>query len=99
KPEELPAYINQTLAKMDNATPLAEQILSVASAYVPPKKESNPWKPLAIIFILATLVLAGVTYNYWRELEALKEKVLRKKQRRPGGLPKKDEEEDEIELL
>ncbi|NJE48894.1 BatD family protein [Thermococcus sp. 9N3] len=99
KPDELPAYINQTLAKMDNATPLAEQILSVASAYVPPKKESNPWKLLAIIFILATLVLAGVTYNYWRELEALKEKVLRKKQRRPGGLPKKDEEEDEIELL
>jgi len=99
KPDELPEYINQTLAKMDNATPIAEQILSVASAYVPPKKESNPWKPLAIIFILTTLVLAGVTYNYWRELEALKEKVLRKKQRRPGGLPKKDEEENEIELL
>ena len=98
KPEELPAYINQTLAKMDNATPLAEEILRVASAYVPPKKESNPWKPLAILFILATLVLAGVTYNYWRELETLKEKVLRKKQRRPGGLPKK-EEENEIELL
>ncbi|WP_297495348.1 BatD family protein [Thermococcus sp.] len=97
KPEELPAYINQTLANVDNATPIAEQILDVVSPYVP--KKSNPWKPLAVIFIIVTLVLAGVSYNYWRELEALKEKVLRKKQRRPGGLPKKEEEESEIELL
>jgi len=99
KPEELPAYINQTLAKMDNATPLAEQILSVASAYVPPKKESNPWKPLAILFILTTIIAGALAYNYYTKLEKIQEKVLKKKKRRPGGLPKKEEEENEIELL
>jgi len=93
--ESLSQYLNKVL-NGTNSTDLAKIAYeTVATYYQPP----NPWKPLAIIFILVTLVLAGVTYNYWRELEALKEKVLRKKQRRPGGLPKKDEEEDEIELL
>jgi hypothetical protein len=95
KPEELPAYINRTLASMDNATPLAEEIMTVVSPYVP--KKSNPWKPIAIVFIVATLVLAGVLYNCRRRLGALEAKVLRK-QRRPGGLPKKAEE-DEVEMI
>jgi len=90
KPSELPAYLNKTLSSMDNPRPLAEEVMGIASQYVPP--ESNPWKPTAIIFIVATILLAGLTYNYYSQLEKLREKVLRKKQRRPGGLPKKEEE-------
>lgn len=97
KPDELPQYINQTLAKMENATPLAEQIAGVVSQYLPPKNQSNPWKPLTVLFLITTLVAGAVAYNYYSQLERLKQKVLRKKQRRPGGLPKKEEEE-ELEL-
>jgi len=93
-PDELPAYLNRTLSNMDNPTPLAEKIMNVASEYVPPK--GNPWKPTAVIFIVTTVLLAGVAYYQYTQIERLKEKVFRKKQRRPGGLPKK---EDEIELL
>jgi hypothetical protein len=95
KPEELPAYINKTLSAMDDPTPVAEEIVGVASHYVPPK--GNPWKPTALVFIIATIVLGALTYNYYSQLEKLREKVLRKKQRRPGGLPKKEEEEEIIE--
>ncbi|WP_297507210.1 BatD family protein [Thermococcus sp.] len=94
KPSELPAYLNKTLSGMDNPTPLAQQVEEIASHYLPPK--SNPWKPTAVLFILTTIVLAGLTYNYYSQLEKLREKVLRKKQRRPGGLPKKEEEETEL---
>ncbi|WP_457742259.1 hypothetical protein [Thermococcus sp.] len=97
KPEELPQYVNQTLAKMKNATPLAEQIAEVVSQYLPPENQSNPWKPLTVLFLITTFLAAAVAYNYYSQLERLKQRILRKKQRRPGGLPKKEEEE-EIEL-
>ncbi|WP_148882523.1 protein BatD [Thermococcus aciditolerans] len=90
--EELPSYVNQTLAKMDDPKPLAEELADISAKYLPP--ESNPWKPAAIVFILLTVILAGVAYRYWDEAEKLKEKLERKKQRRPGGLPKKEGEEE-----
>ncbi len=94
KPSELPAYLNKTLSGMNNPAPLAQEVEEIASRYLPPK--GNPWKPTAVVFILATIVLGGLTYNYYSQLERLREKVLRKKQRRPGGLPKKEEEETEL---
>jgi len=97
KPEELPAYVNQTLKKMDDPAPLAEEIQGVVAPYVP--KKSNPWKPLTIIFLLTTILAGVMAYNYYTKLEKIQEKVLKKKQRRPGGLPKKEEDEEEIELL
>ncbi|NJE62310.1 hypothetical protein [Thermococcus sp. 21S7] len=90
-PEELPSYVNQTLAKMSDPTPLAKELKGVAEIYSP---AGNPWKPLAIIFILAAIVLGGVAYKYWDESEKLRKRLERKKSRRPGGLPKKVEEED-----
>ena len=91
-PEELPAYVNKTLSELDDPTPLAEELANITAGYLPPK--SNPWKPLAIAFILVAAVLGGVAYKYWDEAEKLKEKFERKKQRRPGGLPKKEEGEE-----
>ncbi|CAD5243860.1 Membrane protein, conserved [Thermococcus camini] len=90
--EELPSYVNQTLAKMDDPKQLAEELAGISAEYLPP--ESNPWKPAAIVFILLTVILAGVAYRYWDEAEKLKEKLERRKQRRPGGLPKKEGEEE-----
>lgn len=95
-PEELPEYINKTLASMNNATPLAEQILNVSKAYLPPEeKKGNPWKPAAIVFLLVALVAGALAINYWNEANRLKEQLMKKKQRRPGGLPKKEEETEE----
>ncbi len=59
EPKELPAFINQTLAKMTDATPLAEKIAGIANAYIPPKKSTNYWKPLGILFILLSIVLGA----------------------------------------
>jgi len=92
-PEELPAYVNQTLAEMDNPTPLAEELADISADYLPPG--SNPWKPFAILLLIVAFVLAGASYKYWDEAERLREKLERKKQKRPGGLPKKAEEETE----
>lgn len=94
-PEELPGYINETLASMDNATPLAEQIFNISKAYLPPENKNNPWKPAAIVFLLVALVAGALAVNYWNEANRLKEKLMKKKQRRPGGLPKKEEETEE----
>lgn len=94
-PEELPTYVNKTLSELDDPTPLAEELANITAGYLPP--ESNPWKPLAIVFLLAAAVLGGVAYKYWDEAEKLREKLEKKKQRRPGGLPKKDEEEEKEE--
>ena len=90
-PEELPSYVNQTLAEMSDPTPLAEELKGIAETYSP---TGNPWKPLAILLLIVAFVLAGVSYKYWDESEKLREKLERKKSRRPGGLPKKAEEEE-----
>lgn len=92
--KELPAYVNETLANMSDPRPLAEELKNVTEYYIPAKK-GNPWKPLAVLFIILTIVLAGATYRYWDEAEKLRKKLERKKSRRPGGLPKKTEEEEE----
>ncbi len=98
-PDELPAYVNKTLAGMKNATPLAEKLLEISKQYLPPEKKNNPWKPAAVVFLLTTLVALGLAYNYRNEAEKLREKLRRKKQRRPGGLPKKEEAEEELEVI
>jgi hypothetical protein len=94
-PDELPAYVNKTLASMDNATPLAEKIFEISKFYLPPENKGNPWKPAALVFLVLTLVVSGVAFYYWNEASRLREKLMRKKQRRPGGLPKKEEESEE----
>jgi hypothetical protein len=47
---------------------------------------------VGILFIILTIVLAGLTYRYWYEAEKLREALERKKKSRPGGLPKKEGE-------
>jgi len=90
-PKELPAYVNKTLSSMDNATPLAEELMNVSEYYIPPEKKSNPWKPLAVLFIILTVILAIVAYRYWDSAESCRKVLERKKAKRPGGLPKKEE--------
>ncbi|WP_297476452.1 hypothetical protein [Thermococcus sp.] len=92
-PDQLPAYVNKTLAGMKNPKPLASELANISLQYLPKEKKSNPWEPLAILFILISIVLAGVAYKYWNDAETLREKLERRKQRRPGGLPKKNTEE------
>ena len=91
-PDELPDYVNKTLSKMENPQPLASKLVNISAYYLPKEKKSNPWKPIAIIFIILTIILAGIAYKYRDEAEKLREKLERKKQRRPGGLPKKEDE-------
>ncbi len=88
--DELPGYINRTLSSMTNPEPIAKEIAAVAQTYLPSK--SNTWKGVGILFIILTIVLAGLTYRYWYEAEKLKGVLERKKKSRPGGLPKKEEE-------
>ncbi|ACJ15829.1 hypothetical membrane protein, conserved [Thermococcus onnurineus NA1] len=90
-PEELPKYINQTLANMSDPAPVAKEISAVVEKYNP---TTNYWKVLGILFLILALVFGGLTYKYWDESEKLREKLERKKHRRPGGLPKKAEEEE-----
>ena len=90
EPNELPGYINATLSSITNPEPTAKEIADVVRAYLPP--QSNAWKGVGILFIILTIILAGLTYRYWYEAEKLKEALGRKKKRRPGGLPKREAE-------
>ncbi|WP_457752197.1 hypothetical protein [Thermococcus sp.] len=89
-PEELPGYVNKTLAEMGNNTTLATQIDEIAKAYLPP--QTNTWKPIAILFIILTIILGAMTYKYWDSAEKCRKVLEKKKAKRPGGLPKKEEE-------
>ena len=89
--DEITKLANQSISK-DNSTEDARALYKLATEYYQP---SNGWEPLAIILLLLTIVLAGVAYKYWSDAEALREKLERKKQRRPGGLPKKEGEPKE----
>ncbi len=88
--DELPGYINRTLSSMTNPEPTAKEIAAVAQAYLPP--QNNTWKGIGILFIILTIVLAGLTYKYWYEAGKFKEALERRKKSRPGGLPKKEDE-------
>ena len=89
--DEVIKLANQSLSK-GNSTENAKELYELATEYYQP---SNGWKPLAIVLLLLTVILAGVAYKYWSDAEVLREKLERKKQRRPGGLPKKQEEAEE----
>ncbi|EHR79212.1 hypothetical protein OCC_09973 [Thermococcus litoralis DSM 5473] len=92
-PEELPQYVNSTLAKLDNKARevLAEKLNNITISYLPPSEKGINWWPiLAILFLIASAVLA---YNYM-DLKSKYEKALKelgRRERRPGGLPKKEE--------
>lgn len=92
-PEELPQYVNSTLAKLDNKTRevLAEKLNNITISYLPPSEKGINWWPiLAILFLITSAVLA---YNYI-DLKSKYEKALKelgRRKRRPGGLPKKEE--------
>lgn len=90
-PDQLPEYVNKTLAGMKNPGPLASELANISKYYLPPEKKSNPWQPAAIIFILLTIVLGALAYNYWSSAEKCKAALEKKKKKRPGGLPKKEE--------
>ncbi|WP_232461771.1 BatD family protein [Thermococcus pacificus] len=96
-PDELPDYVNKTLSGMEDPMPLASELANISTYYLPKEEKSNPWQPTAIIFIILTIVLAGMAYKYWDEAQKLREKLERKKQHRPGGLPKKEGEKESKE--
>ncbi|GAB6102355.1 BatD family protein [Thermococcus atlanticus] len=93
--KELPQFINQTLSKMTDATSLAKEIAGIVNAYIPPKKSTNYWKPLGILFLLLSIVLGAAAYRYWAGYERAMAELRRKKKSRPGGLPKKEVREEE----
>ncbi|MBC7094724.1 DNA cytosine methyltransferase [Thermococcus sp.] len=91
EPEELPSYVNTTLANLDNESKveLAEALKNISVSYLPPETGVNWWPIIAILFILVSAVLG---YNYV-DLKAKYDKALKelgRKKRRPGGLPKKE---------
>ena len=91
-PEELPSYVNTTLANLDNESKveLAEALKNISVSYLPPETGINWWPIVAILFILVSAVLG---YNYV-DLKAKYDKALKelgRKKRRPGGIPKKEE--------
>ncbi|MCD6189554.1 MAG: DNA cytosine methyltransferase [Thermococcus sp.] len=91
-PEELPQYVNSTLAELDNKTRglLAEKLKNISVSYLPPEKGINWWPILTILFLIASAVLA---YSYM-DLKSKYEKALKelgRRKRKPGGLPKKEE--------
>ncbi len=88
-PEELPGYVNKTLAEMGNNTTLATQIDEIAKVYLPP--QTNTWKPVGILFIILTIILGVLSYNYWNSAEKCRAALEKKKKKRPGGLPRKEE--------
>ncbi|ALV62064.1 hypothetical protein ADU37_CDS03650 [Thermococcus sp. 2319x1] len=92
-PEELPQYVNSTLAKLDNKTreALAEKLNNITISYLPPSEKGINWWPiLTVLFLVASALLA---YGYI-DLKSKYEKALKelgRRKRRPGGLPKKEE--------
>jgi len=94
-PEELPGYVNQTLAEMGNNTSLAMEINDISKLYLPP--ERNTWKPLAILFIILTLIAGAMAYRYWNNAESCRKALERKRSKRPGGLPKKEDETSSVD--
>ena len=89
-PEELPGYVNKTLASMKNPEPLAQELENISKFYLPPQK--NTWKPIAILFIILTIILGALAYKYWDSSEKCRKVLEKKKAKRPGGLPKKEDE-------
>ncbi len=93
--QELVRYINETL-KNGNSTAIASEIQGVIKPYLP--RSVNYWIPVAIVFIVLTGVFLYETARYRSEARALRRKIERK--RKPGGLPKKEtEEEREIKTV
>ncbi|WP_175058980.1 DNA cytosine methyltransferase [Thermococcus sp. 2319x1] len=92
-PEELPQYVNSTLANLDNKTreALAEKLNNITISYLPPSEKGINWWPiLTVLFLVASALLA---YGYI-DLKSKYEKALKelgRRKRRPGGLPKKEE--------
>ncbi|MCD6140807.1 MAG: DNA cytosine methyltransferase [Thermococcus sp.] len=92
EPEELPSYVNTTLANLDNESKieLAEALKNISVSYLPPETGINWWPIIAILFILVSAVLG---YNYV-DLKGKYDKALKelgRRKRRPGGIPKKEE--------
>jgi len=87
----LVSYVNQTL-KSGNSTALAKELQAVIKPYLP--KKVNYWIPIAIVFIVLTGAFVYETARYRREVLRLRRKIERR--RKPGGLPKKEDEEQEM---
>ncbi|AHF80150.1 COG1361 family protein [Thermococcus paralvinellae] len=93
KPEELPGYIKKTLSTLKDPMPLAQAIENVTVNYLPKKPDYRT--PLIVTLLILVVVLGAMTVNYKNKYEIVKDKLERRK-KRPGGLPKKEEEEQEV---
>ncbi|HIP89768.1 MAG TPA: DNA cytosine methyltransferase [Thermococcus paralvinellae] len=92
-PEELPDYVKKILDNMDNPVPLAQAIENVTSSYLPKRPDYKT--PLIVILLILVVALGTATVNYKNKYETVKRK-LEKRTRKPGGLPKKDENDEKI---
>ncbi|KPU63112.1 hypothetical protein EP1X_04830 [Thermococcus sp. EP1] len=97
-PDELPSYVNSTLAELDNDSKvtLAEALQNITLAYLP-EKGISWWPILTVLFIIVSAVLG---YNYV-DLKSKYDKALKelgRKKRRPGGIPKKEEAQKTEEI-
>ncbi|USG98974.1 DNA cytosine methyltransferase [Thermococcus argininiproducens] len=97
-PDELPSYVNRTLAELDNDSKvtLAEALQNITIAYLP-EKGISWWPILTVLFIIVSAVLG---YNYV-DLKSKYDKALKelgRKKRRPGGIPKKEEAQKTEEI-
>ena len=78
---------------MDNPVPLAQAIENVTSSYLPKRPDYKT--PLIVILLILVVALGTATVNYKNKYETVKRK-LEKRTRKPGGLPKKDEDDEKI---
>lgn len=95
EPQELPSFVNATLAALDNETriALAEELKNVSEAYIPPQPpKTNWWAVFAILFLIGAIGFGVAYYNVRGKYEEAQRKLAKRKPK-PGGLPLKKGEE------
>ncbi|ASJ16881.1 hypothetical protein A3L04_07235 [Thermococcus chitonophagus] len=99
KAEELPGLVESLLKQQSNPTPLAMKIQNITSKFLPPQHETNYKLIATILGILAVVfgtVAVGTGYYMVKYREELRKLKAKKKRPRPGGLPKKPEDKEEV---
>ena len=101
-PEELPTIVEDILKQQSNPAPLASRIQNVTAKFTASKKEPN-YKAIATVLgalvVVLGLVAIGTGYYMTKYKEELRKLRAKKKKPRPGGLPKRSEDEKEVKEI